>query len=239
MMFSEKFNLAWNEFENSTSSAFKRLYLDQDFADVTIATKDGQQIKAHRNILSSVSPFFKTILLANPHSHPLIYLKGVKNSTLLSIIKFIYLGQAELYQDDVDDFMNTADDLEISGLCKSNTNEATFDEKHATIKDNINPSFMELQSSEMVFKRESSDGWEASVSTEVVTEDFHDEFYPSNTSMDLYSCTQCEFTTKTRYNLKSHIGYRYQGIRYGCKQCHYQATTTSHLKRHVTTVHKL
>jgi len=222
-----------------TANAFKRLYIDQDFADVTLATKDGAQIKAHRNILASVSPFFKTLLLANPHAHPLLYLKGVKNSSLKFIIKFIYLGQVEIYKADLDDFMNAAEELEISGLYKSDVNESRFVERQEHVIEPFTQSFIIGQTTDNSLKTESFDNLESSSSTQLVTEDYHDEelLYPVQSNLDLYSCTQCEFTTKQRYNLKSHIAYKHEGIRYECSYCQYKATTTSHLRRHVTKQH--
>ena len=110
------FQLAWNEFNSCTNRTFQDLYTDQDFTDVTLATDDDRQLKAHKVILSSCSPFFKKILLNNPHQMPLLYLKGVKFSQLKSILQFIYLGQAEVEQDDIQKFMDSAKDLEIKGL---------------------------------------------------------------------------------------------------------------------------
>ena len=115
------FQLAWKEFNSCTSSTFKDLYTDTDFTDVTLATDDDKQIKAHKVILSSCSSFFRRILLNNPHQHPLLYLKGVKFAQLKSIIQFIYLGQAEVNQDDIQNFMESAKDLEIKGLTETGT----------------------------------------------------------------------------------------------------------------------
>jgi broad-like protein len=110
------FQLAWKEFNSCTSSTFQDLYSDTEFTDVTLATDDDKQIKAHKVILSSCSSFFRRILLNNPHQHPLLYLKGINSAHLKSIIQFIYLGQAEVNQDDIQKFMESAKDLEIKGL---------------------------------------------------------------------------------------------------------------------------
>ena len=93
---SEHFNLAWNQFENCAGLTFKNLLSDEDFADVTLACEGDKQLKAHKVILSSCSPFFRKVLLKNKHQHPLLYLKGVKFTDLQLIVKFIYLGQIEI-----------------------------------------------------------------------------------------------------------------------------------------------
>ena len=53
MMTSEKFNLTWNEFEQSTSNAFKDLLDQQDFVDVTLVCEDSKEIKCHKVVLSA------------------------------------------------------------------------------------------------------------------------------------------------------------------------------------------
>ena len=115
------FQLAWKEFNSCASSTFQSLYSDTDFTDVTLATDDDQQLKAHKVILSSCSSFFRRILLNNPHQHPLLFLKGVKFAQLKSILQFIYLGQAEVNQIDLQSFMDSAKDLEIKGLTDTET----------------------------------------------------------------------------------------------------------------------
>ena len=60
------------------NSAFGNLREDKEFADVTLACEDGQQVDAHKVILGASSPFFQKILTRNKHPHPLIFMKGSK-----------------------------------------------------------------------------------------------------------------------------------------------------------------
>ena len=55
------------------------------------------------------------------HSHPLIFLKGVTHSHLSAIMDFIYLGQAEIQEKDVDAFVEVATDLGIKGITEQGT----------------------------------------------------------------------------------------------------------------------
>ena len=43
---SEKLCLQWNDFQENVKSAFGNLREDIDFADVTLACEDGQQVEA-------------------------------------------------------------------------------------------------------------------------------------------------------------------------------------------------
>merc|ERR1719244_1471966 len=73
-------------------------------------------IKAHKVVLSSSSEFFKNILTMNRHETPLIYLKDIKHDILNYLLKFIYIGQCELTQDNLDLFLSTGKDLKIEDL---------------------------------------------------------------------------------------------------------------------------
>jgi hypothetical protein len=111
----EKFCLRWNDFEANISTALQELKDDKDFFDVTVACED-QQIQAHKVILSACSPFFRSVLKRNPHQHPLVYLKGVNYRDLVSIVNFMYHGEVNIAQEELNTFLATAEELEVKGL---------------------------------------------------------------------------------------------------------------------------
>jgi len=117
-MGSEKFCLRWNDFESNISSAFRELRDDKDFFDITLACDD-EQIQAHKVILSACSPFFRNILRRNPHQHPLLYLKGVKYTDLQSVLNFMYHGEVNVAQDELNSFLAVAEDLRVKGLTQN------------------------------------------------------------------------------------------------------------------------
>jgi hypothetical protein len=101
-----------------TTSAFRELRKDQDFFDVTLACDDNQ-IEAHKIILSACSPFFKGILKRNHHEHPLIYLKGVKYADLVAVLDFMYQGEVNVAQEELNTFLQIAEELKIKGLTQN------------------------------------------------------------------------------------------------------------------------
>jgi len=117
-MASEKFCLRWNDFETNISTAFRELRDDKDFFDVTLAC-NGDQIQAHKVILSACSPFFRNILRRNPHQHPLLYLKGVKYSDLQSVLNFMYHGEVNVAQEELNSFLSVAEELSVKGLTQN------------------------------------------------------------------------------------------------------------------------
>jgi len=112
----ENYQLTRNDFELCAKNAFKNLLGEQEFSDVTLACKNNKQVKAHKVILGACSPFFREILLKNPHQHPLIYLKGIGIDDLEAIIKFIYQGQTSISETNLDSFLASAQELQVEGL---------------------------------------------------------------------------------------------------------------------------
>lgn len=121
MTTSEKFCLRWNDFEANISGAFQEIRTEKDFFDVTLACED-DQIEAHKVILSACSPFFKGVLKKNPHQHPLLYLKGVRFSEMLSVVNFMYCGEVSVAQEDLNTFLSVAEELQVKGLTQNQNN---------------------------------------------------------------------------------------------------------------------
>ena len=117
-MSSEKFCLRWNDFESNISVAFRELREDKDFFDVTLACDD-QQMQAHKVILSACSPFFRSVLKKNPHAHPLLYLKGVKYVDLVAVLNFMYHGEVNVAQEELNSFLAVAEELKVKGLTQN------------------------------------------------------------------------------------------------------------------------
>ena len=113
---SENLCLQWNDFKENTISAFGNLREDGEFADVTLACKDGEQVEAHKVILAASSPFFQKLLRQNKHPHPLIFMRGIKSDELLAIVDFLYSGEANVYQENLDSFLAIAEELQLRGL---------------------------------------------------------------------------------------------------------------------------
>ena len=113
---STQVSLSWKEFEQCAGETFRSLLADTELADVTLACADDTLIKAHKLILCASSPFFKNVLSKNPHSHPLVYMKGVDGRTMEALLGFIYRGEAKVLEADIKVFLDTADELRIRGL---------------------------------------------------------------------------------------------------------------------------
>ena len=116
MNMSEKLCLKWNDFKENTISAFGLLREDREFADVTLACEDGPGVEAHKVILASSSPVLENLLKRTNHPHPLVYLRGVKCADLSALLDFIYQGEANVRQENLEVFLALAQELELTGL---------------------------------------------------------------------------------------------------------------------------
>jgi len=117
MSATEKFCLRWNDFESNISVAFRELREEKDFFDVTLSVGPGHHhIQAHKLILSACSPFFRGVLKQNQHAHPLLYLKGVGFSELQAVLNFMYHGEVNVAQEELNTFLAVAEELQVKGL---------------------------------------------------------------------------------------------------------------------------
>ena len=51
----EKLCLKWNDFQKNINTAVESLRGNSDFADVTLVSEDGQQVAAHKVILTNTN----------------------------------------------------------------------------------------------------------------------------------------------------------------------------------------
>merc|ERR1719245_1406054 len=112
----DKWCLRWDQFDKNIREYFSSLRKDGRMFDVTLATEDGQQIQAHRIILSAGSKFFSDIFLNSHHSNILVYLKGIPIAQLETLVDFIYSGEAYITQEDLKLFLEAGKELQVKGL---------------------------------------------------------------------------------------------------------------------------
>ena len=253
-MTSEKFNLTWNEFEKCAGNSFKKLLRQQEFVDVTLVSEDHKQIKAHKVVLSACSPILKKILIRNYHQHPLIFLTGVKYQELESLVNFMYLGQVEVFQNDLNIFMNFADKFQIQGLCKKGVDENKYvidpysdtklekeEVENAPMKEYIHSSTYPVMKNEISYDNENevdSDFYRAETigSADEIFSSLHDSSSLSKRNNE-FTCEQCGYKSKLKHHMQAHIKAKHEGIKFPCNKCDYKASFAHNLTVHAKSKH--
>ena len=111
-----KIHMTWNEFQEKVNVTFKELRSNMEFADVTLVCEDGQQIKAHKAIISKLCPFFSDVLRNDFNPHPFIYMMGVGSAELDAFIDFLYKGESNVGQESLNNLLDLAKRLRVTDL---------------------------------------------------------------------------------------------------------------------------
>ena len=235
-MENEKLCLKWNDFQTNLQNSLRELRGDRDFTDVTLACED-QSIKAHKVILSASSPFFKKLLKTHPHPQPLIYMRGIGSSELIAMVDFIYLGEASIFQEQLETFLALAEELELSGLT-GNSEEVAPETSNYSQKPDKSPN----QDQQRINLKTSQKGLMPKVK--------HDEGNPYKGALmpirpqtkqtahidpatlaliesmierreDGFGCNQCEYTSKKGHkdHMREHVEKHIEGLEYHCNNC--------------------
>lgn len=67
-------------------------------------------------VLANSSSFFRRLLVANDHPHPMIILHDIEADDLKTIVNFMYCGEIQVVQSEVRRLLKLAEILEVTGL---------------------------------------------------------------------------------------------------------------------------
>ncbi|CAK1554660.1 unnamed protein product [Leptosia nina] len=111
----QQYSLRWNNHQPNFISMFTTLLNTKTLVDVTLAA-DGQQLQAHKVVLSACSTYFQSLFVDNPSQHPIVILKDVTFSDLRTMVDFMYYGEVNVTEEQLPRVFNTAKMLKIKGL---------------------------------------------------------------------------------------------------------------------------
>ena len=245
-MANEKLCLKWNDFQDVLKSSVGELRDDTDFTDVTLVCED-QSVKAHKVILSACSPFFKRLLRSHPHPQPLLYMRGVKAAELVAIVDFIYQGEANIFQEQLENFLTLAEELELKGLSGSTEEVVSeFPPKQEHFQDRQRTNFNR--------ENNKNGGLAPKAEYQGAMIPIHGEVLPmkpkSRQSVQIepdtmakidsiiekradgYSCTNCEYTSKHMGHMREHVEKHIEGLEYPCNSCDRVLRSSLSLRNH-------
>ena len=246
-MTSEKLCLKLNDFQSNVSESFRELRNDLDFCDVTLTSKDNQHIKAHKVILAASSQFFMEILRTNKHSHPLIYMRGTKDKDLVAIVDFIYHGEAYVYQEDLDNFLALAEELQLKGLT-GNKENITNNLKHVIPNSKLQPLAKNCQDDEQVEEHANLEDNRTDLTAIIAAESklsnvMKNDPDVSNINEDLdtkiqkidgiWTCNTCGKANKQKCDARRHAEIHIDGVNKTCNICGKISRSSNVLSVHI------
>ena len=244
----EKFCLKWNDFQTNVTKKFSSFKADTNFCDVTLVSDDQKQISAHKIVLSSCSEYFKNILKQNKHAHPLLCLAEINFEDLTNVIDYIYHGEVQIFQDDLDRFLNVAQRLKLDGLLTPQSNEVKHETFNQNYEDdthfvsNDNPE-AKLVIEETVIDQQRNLNKAVSIPEDSSMDDVKLKVL-ENLEKDENGNSRCKLcgtvmTGRNRnYNMKKHIETHIDGISHSCRICGKQFRSSNSLSVHKSIFHR-
>ena len=236
-MMGEKFCLKWDDFQENLLASFEELRSDNDFTDVTLACED-QSVKVHKVILSACSPFFKKMLKTHSHPQPLIYMRGIKASELVALMDFIYQGEANVYQDQLERFLALAQELELKGLSERGGEEAPELSKYLSeqnVSVNQNPWRNNLNVlSNVKHEGQANEGKAATIQTDskhTLSKTAYIDMMERRID-GLYACNNCGYTSRQKCHMQEHVEKHIEGLEYPCNSCNKIMRSSQSLRNH-------
>ena len=210
-------------------------------------------------ILSSCSPFFKRMLKrTRKHQHPLLYMRGLKASQLKTVVDFIYFGEVNILQEDLEGFLLLAEELELKGLTggaedtgmgKQQTQKETnseffksqYEERLKT--ENYTTSNHEFENTDKKGTQIQDSHKQALVSTEIMPNLPKPKVHIGNNILQmretmfeklegLWTCKVCNFSSNYSTHLREHVEKHIEGVEYPCNLCGKIMRSSKSLRNH-------
>ena len=235
---------------------FYQMQSDNEFTDVTLVTRDGKSIRAHKLILSAVSPVLKRMIM--DQNINAIYMWDVSNSIMEYLIRYIYFGEVTVpEEEDITHFCKIAQSLELTDddlidnvektsdteedqnsgneedmdTYTERVNEKTIDEVQYSGNEEDLDTYAERVNEKTIETEEPDNSViedDLDANTETVNEETRKKF----------QCTRCDKSYSLREGLIRHVKIKHENKRYQCDKCTYNTITNSHLKNHIQSIHE-
>ena len=232
----EKFCLKWNDFHQNITTTYSNLRKQEDLFDVTLVTVDGKQYSSHKLVLASSSDFFQSIVRnsKNKQIDFFIYLAGVRSMELEYILDYIYAGEVQLYQEELDNFLDIAQKLKIKGLIgKEEGSKSKVIEEEFISEETVHPNqlfnvakdevYIGNEEKSIVQSNNSSGRKQRVESNSMVNQSDINmkEIFENMISQDgeKWICNNCGKEARSKWNIELHAEIHIEGLEFNCNKC--------------------
>ena len=216
---------------------------ENDFYDVSLVSDDDKVVSAHKVVLSASSEFFKSILRKADHSKPMIYLSGVRSTDLNCILDYIYDGEVQLYQEDLDNFLDVAQKLKINGLIGGGVEDEREEVPKVDLDDSMHKSFEEssLSNDKTIQVRKKADR-----TVSVIAQEGTNVYEEAKRAVDdilikdgdNWVCKVCNKSSKKNCDMRKHAEVHIEGLSFPCQLCGDTFRSRIQLNNHKQSKHR-
>ena len=224
---SETFCLKWNNFQSNASNTFASLRNEDYLHDVTLVGDDNHEIFAHKLVLSACSEYFKNIFKNRKAKTEtlLLCLNGTTNKDLKNILDYMYFGEVEIQQEELDRFLDISQRLKIDGLKGTSTPDSkaestdvfqTRNDEH--FQDNLTT----LPGNNMIKEINQGKNAERKISQQNVDYDNIDQQIEDNIEKcnGVWRCRCCGKEDQKKSNIRRHFERNHlEGFSFHCSYC--------------------
>lgn len=241
----EKFDLTWKDYNSNIAKSFSSLRHEDKLNDVTLVSDDHVQISAHKVVLSSSSEYFKDIFIKNKHSHPMLCLVGVSSQEINHVLDYIYHGQVQIHQDNLDLFLGVAQKFQLEGLVGQTENEINVESSKRDNHYEVElPSFSndnDVVNLKKEIARTASESETVPVSEMFNNIDELDSRINQEISRDTngyWQCGRCPKIAKNKGHIKEHFESHIDGLSFPCEFCDKTCRSRMALRNHLYHKHR-
>ena len=261
---SDKCNIKWRDFQPHVANTISSLIKDKNFVDVTLMSNNYHQISAHRVVLSSCSEYFKNVLSnSNNQSHLVLCLDGVTKEELEDIVTYMYHGEVNINQNDLEKFLELAQKFVLHGLLNSETAVyAKEDEITTYSKDESNDTEkwyedIFLRQKSLIMNEDIVNNTDSDISlNDTVHQDEKKSFMKSKDSEDIkdidrkimrvyrennikaFNCNICHYQNGQKEVVKNHVLSQHMSESFYCQYCDHKCSSRNALRVHTFRKHK-
>ena len=263
----EKLNLLWQSYTDCYMDMLSNEMLLADLSDITLVSEDKKKFKAHKLVLSACSPFFQEIITDLPMTHSIIYLKGIQSYEIESVLQLMYIGQTNIIQEKIDQFIDVAKSLQVKEFHNIIENTGNEVNNGTNDKDDVDQASTNLVKEKIEIIEESDtpndDGSTTTKSHVYVNSENSEISEDKDLNLNKISkksrrskrlkkeqnlasvnlseklqCHECGRNFKQESSLYLHMKSFHEGVQYYCDYCDHVGSQKGNVQQHMKSVHE-